>query len=225
MAAPFALTAARVKVRPLPFVFPSLSPNGEAGSKDPAYVLRSARSKDRAYVLTEKPGLKTGPTYGPDERELILRSSPPQVPRVKYQQMQVANVPQERRRAAMRVLVTAGLIAAGLSMAPIGLLAATGSQSSQKSTTKVSTPASHATTGVVKSIDDTTLVITKQGKKPSTPMTFVIDPSTQKQGTIEVGSSVSVRYHADGKTLIASAIAIQQPKPSTSHSSTPKKSS
>jgi len=124
----------------------------------------------------------------------------------------------------MRVLVTAGLIAAALSLAPIGLLAAPATQSSQKSTTKVSTPASHATTGVVKSIDDTTIVITKQGKKQSNPMTFVIDPSTQKEGSIQVGSSVSVRYHAEGKKLIASAIAIQQPK-SASHSSTPKKSS
>lgn len=124
----------------------------------------------------------------------------------------------------MRVLVTAGLIAAALSVAPIGLLAASDAQSSQKSTTKVSTPASHATTGVVKSIDDTSLVITKHGKKQSNAMTFVIDPSTQKEGTIQVGSPVSVRYHADGKKLIASAIAIQQPK-STSHSSTSKKSS
>jgi hypothetical protein len=125
----------------------------------------------------------------------------------------------------MRVLVTAGLIAAVLSMAPIGLLAATETQSSQKSATKVSTPASHATTGVVKSIDDTTLVITKHGKKETNAMTFVIDPSTHKEGSIEVGSSVSVRYHADGKKLIASAIAIQQPKQSASHSSTSKKSS
>jgi hypothetical protein len=123
----------------------------------------------------------------------------------------------------MRVLVTAGLIATVLSVAPIGLLAAPQTQSS-KSTTKVSTPASHATTGVVKSIDDTTLVITKHGKKESNPMTFVIDPSTQREGSIQVGSPVSVRYHADGKKLIASAIAIQQPKQSASHS-TSKKSS
>ena len=121
----------------------------------------------------------------------------------------------------MRVLVTAGLIAAALSVAPIGLLAAPQTQSS-KSTTKVSTPASHATTGVVKSIDDTTLVITKHGKKESNPMTFVIDPSTQREGSIQIGSPVSVRYHADGKKLIASAIAIQQPKPSASHSTSKK---
>jgi len=123
----------------------------------------------------------------------------------------------------MRVLVTAALIAATLSAAPIGLLAAPQTQSS-KSTTKASAPASHATTGVVKSIDDTTLVITKHGKKESNPMTFVIDPSTQREGSIQIGSPVSVRYHADGKKLIASAIAIQQPKQSASHS-TSKKSS
>jgi uncharacterized protein DUF5666 len=122
----------------------------------------------------------------------------------------------------MRVLITTGLIAA-LTAAPIGLLASPQTQSSKKSTTKASTPASHATTGVVKSIDDTTLVITKHGKQ-SSAMTFVIDPSTQREGSIQVGSSVSVRYHADGKKLIASAIAIQQPKQTASHSAAQKKS-
>jgi len=123
----------------------------------------------------------------------------------------------------MRSLMTTSMLVAALTAAPTGLLAATQSQSTQKSTTKVSTPASHATTGVVKSIDDTTLVITKHGKKPSA-MTFVIDPSTQREGSIQIGSPVSVRYHANGKKLIASAIAIEQPKQTAAHTATPKKS-
>lgn len=123
----------------------------------------------------------------------------------------------------MRILMTTCMLAVALTAAPGVLLAAPQTQSTHKSSTKVSTPASHATTGVVKSINETTLVITKHGSKTSA-MTFTLDPSTQREGSIEVGSPVSVRYHADGKKLIASAIAIQQPKPAAAHSSTPKKS-
>ena len=71
------------------------------------------------------------------------------------------------------------------------------------------TAAVHATKGVVKSVDSTTLVITKTaGKGPET--TFVLNASTQKQGDIAVGSSVDVRYHTEGKTKVASAVSVAQ---------------
>jgi hypothetical protein len=125
----------------------------------------------------------------------------------------------------MRILTTTCVLAIALTASPGVLLAAPQSHSTQKSATntKASTPASHATTGVVKSIDDNTLVITKKGKKTSA-MTFAIDQSTAREGSIEVGSPVSVRYHAEGKKLIASAIAIQHPKQTAAHTATPKKS-
>jgi hypothetical protein len=69
------------------------------------------------------------------------------------------------------------------------------------------TAAVHATKGVVKSVDATTLVITKTaGKGPET--TFVLNASTQKQGDISVGSSVDVRYHAEGKSKVATAVSV-----------------
>jgi len=72
------------------------------------------------------------------------------------------------------------------------------------------TAAVHATKGVVKSVDATTLVITKTaGKGPET--TFVLNASTQKQGDIAVGSPVDVRYHAEGKTRVATAVSVARP--------------
>ena len=64
--------------------------------------------------------------------------------------------------------------------------------------------ASHTTAGTVKSVSDTELVITKAGKD----QTFTVNASTDKKGTIEAGSKVSVHYTLDGKTMVATAISV-----------------
>ena len=90
------------------------------------------------------------------------------------------------------------------------------------STTKhVSTHAvpTHATKGMVKSIDANTLVITHKGK---TDMTFALNPATHLQGTVAVGTSVDVRYREDGKTYVATAVTAQPSKPQAVHTATPK---
>ena len=69
--------------------------------------------------------------------------------------------------------------------------------------------ASHSTSGTVKSIDSTTLVIT-HGKKD---MTFSVNSSTQKEGSVDTGSHVTVRYTMDGKNMVATAITGQAAKP------------
>jgi hypothetical protein len=79
-------------------------------------------------------------------------------------------------------------------------------QSTQKPAAASTKPAaSHSTNGVVKSVDATTLVISKSGKAAE-DMTFMLDPSTTKAGTIEPGANVSVRYHTDGKMNMATAV-------------------
>ena len=65
--------------------------------------------------------------------------------------------------------------------------------------------ATHSTTGTVKSIDSNTLVISKPGKKGG-DMTFTVNGSTQKDGTVGVGSNVTVRYQTEGKSMVATAI-------------------
>ncbi|MGE3512748.1 MAG: hypothetical protein AB7N65_28125 [Vicinamibacterales bacterium] len=63
----------------------------------------------------------------------------------------------------------------------------------------------HVTTGVVRSISKTEIVITHGGKSPK-DMTFTLDGSTARQGTAAVGTPVSVRYRVEGKTLVATAV-------------------
>jgi len=76
---------------------------------------------------------------------------------------------------------------------------------------KAATPAVHSTTGVVKSIDSSMLVITKvAGKGPET--SFVVNAATQRMGNLVPGAAVDVRYHAEGKDKIATAVTVQQPK-------------
>ncbi|RPJ73044.1 MAG: hypothetical protein EHM24_08535, partial [Acidobacteria bacterium] len=53
--------------------------------------------------------------------------------------------------------------------------------------------ANHSTSGVVKSITDSRLVITRKSQNKATAMTFTLNPSTAREGKLQVGSNVSVR--------------------------------
>ena len=72
-------------------------------------------------------------------------------------------------------------------------------------------PAAHATNGVVKSVDVTSLVITRPSGSVK-EMTFVLNTSTQTKGTVAVGSAVEVRYKTMGKDNVASAVTVQAKK-------------
>ena len=112
----------------------------------------------------------------------------------------------------MRKLIVAtvfGVIAA-LPASSLAMQTASAAKAPAKMTSKPAT-VNHVTEGTVKSIDTTSLVITKAGKKPE-DLTFVINPSTQHQGTAETGSMVTVRYHKDGTTNVATAIVAHKPK-------------
>ena len=69
----------------------------------------------------------------------------------------------------------------------------------------------HSTTGTVKSVDATSLVITRPSGSVK-EMTFALDSSTQKKGTVTVGASVQVRYKTEGKTNTATAVTVQTKK-------------
>jgi hypothetical protein len=91
------------------------------------------------------------------------------------------------------------------------------------STKHVSTHAvpTHATKGVVKSVDANTLVISHKGKTGG-DMTFALNPATHLQGSVAVGASVDVRYREDGKTYVATAVTAQPSKPQATHTAAPK---
>jgi hypothetical protein len=90
---------------------------------------------------------------------------------------------------------------------------------SEKATTKK--VASKTTSGTVKSVSDSQLVITKGSGKSAKDETFAVNASTTKTGTIETGSKVSVHYTTEGSTMTATAIAASAPK--AAKSSTKKK--
>ena len=103
-------------------------------------------------------------------------------------------------------------ILAGMLMAvPALALASQASKtpaSQSKPAAKAAAPATKATTGVVKSSDASSLVITK-GK---TDMTFVVNSSTQTKGDLKAGANVQVRYKTEGKQNIATAVTVQPKK-------------
>ena len=106
----------------------------------------------------------------------------------------------------MHRALSALVIVGALVMGPaIGLAAS----ESRASTRKAAATATHSTTGVVKSVDAMTLIITREGTQHG-EMTFVLEPATQREGAVDVGSHVSVRYRDNGKSHVATAITARQ---------------
>lgn len=111
----------------------------------------------------------------------------------------------------MRHTVTTGLLLTALAVA--GSSAASTPKKAATATPPAKTAAAapaatHAVRGVVKSIDASTLVITRSGHKAQL-LSFVLNPSTAREGSADVGSTVAVRYRNDGKALVATAVAVQ----------------
>ena len=105
-----------------------------------------------------------------------------------------------RHLARMFVLVGALAVAANAFAAP---------PQAGSASKKAATPASHSVKGTVKSMDNSSLVISR---KKGGDMTFAVDSATAKQGSPAVGSDVSVRYHTEGKTMMATAVTAQPVK-------------
>jgi hypothetical protein len=122
----------------------------------------------------------------------------------------------------MRQFMTALALVAACSMAVVTTIGAQAKPATK--TAAKSTMATHSTTGTVKSIDSNTLVISKPGKKGG-DMTFTVNGSTQKDGTVSVGSNVTVRYQNEGKTMVATAISERAGKAMASTKSTNKPAS
>ena len=70
----------------------------------------------------------------------------------------------------------------------------------------------HAASGVVKSIDATTLVIARTGRHHR-QIAFALDPDTHHDGPVKVGDTVQVRFRMEGGTRVATAIRVNPPAP------------
>jgi hypothetical protein len=111
------------------------------------------------------------------------------------------------RDIARTLVLVVGLAVAGNAFAAAPK--ATPANSAPQAAKKTSTAATHTVKGTVKSLDNSTLVLTP---KKGSEMTFALDTSTTKQGAPAVGSDVSVKYHTEGTTMMATAIAAQPAK-------------
>jgi len=130
----------------------------------------------------------------------------------------------------MRNLTKAIAIAAMLAF-PVASFAQTAPAASATKQTKSSSTkseksaskkvATKTTSGTVKSISDSQLVITKGSGKSAKDETFAVNASTTKTGTVETGSKVSVHYTTEGSAMTATAITASAPK--AAKSSTTKK--
>src|SRR4051812_40975524 len=118
----------------------------------------------------------------------------------------------------MKKMMQAAVVAAAVLAVPAMSLAAqtkpAGAPPAKSAATKTASAATHSAKGVVKSMDATTLVVTEKGKDVS----YVLDPSTKKEGDPGVGSNVTVMYKTEGTQHIATDV-----KASAAHASKPAK--
>ncbi|HEX5107486.1 MAG TPA: DUF5666 domain-containing protein [Vicinamibacterales bacterium] len=95
--------------------------------------------------------------------------------------------------------------------------------STAKSSTKAAksaSTASHSVSGVIKSIDATSMTLSR---KKGGDLTFALNPSTDRQGQLAVGSQVSVHYREDGSSHVATAVVAQAAKNTASSTTKAKK--
>ena len=109
-----------------------------------------------------------------------------------------------------KTLLTAGFAAVLMAIPMLSLAASTQGAPAAKHTSTA--PATHATRGVVKSVDDSTLVISHKNGSKEEDMTFALNASTKREGTLAVGAPVSVRYHDAGSSKVATAVTVQSTK-------------
>jgi hypothetical protein len=115
----------------------------------------------------------------------------------------------------MRKFMKAASLVAVLALVPAVGFAQAAKKSAAPS--KKMAVSAHTTTGTVKSVSDSSLVISKGGKD----QTFVVNSTTEKKGTVEAGAHVSVHYTMDGTNMVATAITASPAKKAAAKS--PKK--
>jgi hypothetical protein len=110
----------------------------------------------------------------------------------------------------VRVLVASLLVTPAASPLPRG----GGPEWPASLSTQGSSPtvATHATKGVVKSIDSTSLVIIRSTRRAK-EQTFAIDDSTRQVGRVTIGATVEIRYRSEDGRRLATVVSVQEAKP------------
>lgn len=113
-----------------------------------------------------------------------------------------------RHNAEMRVIQKCAVFAGAVLLTLWPTLAAAAPQTTSARNTpapQTAKDATHATNGIVTSMNATTLVIAKSTTSTKT-QTFALTPATAKKGDLKVGVRVEVRYRAEGAKNIATAV-------------------
>jgi hypothetical protein len=122
-----------------------------------------------------------------------------------------------RRQYNMRNLMKAAVVAVALAF-PAAAFAqgATAAPAQKKSASasakKAAAVASHTTSGTVKSVSDSSLVISKGTGEKATDETFTVNASTKKTGDVKEGAKVTVAYTTEGGANTATSIKAAAPK-------------
>jgi hypothetical protein len=107
----------------------------------------------------------------------------------------------------MRPIRAAAIVIGLLTTLPAFCLAGT----SQADGMTRSLDAVHATKGVVKFVDANKVVITRS-RQYGRELTFVLNPSTERVGNVQVGSTVDIRYRTEAKQQVATAVTVVRAK-------------
>ena len=118
----------------------------------------------------------------------------------------------------MKITTKTLALLGALALVPALALAQAKTPPAAKAPAKTAAPAAakpaatHATNGVIKSADATSLVITKTAKDTKTT-TFVLNSATVTKGALTPGARVEIRYRAEGAQHVATAVTATIPKP------------
>lgn len=72
--------------------------------------------------------------------------------------------------------------------------------------------ANHTARGAVKFVDSSTLVIHQISPYSGHNMTFIMRPSTEREGDLKVGSTVTVRYENEPDHKVATVVEVDHAK-------------
>ena len=125
----------------------------------------------------------------------------------------------------MRMFTKAAILVAALAIPAAtfaqGTTAPAAKKSSAAKETGKAAVASHTTHGTVKSVSDSSLVISAGTGKAAKDETFTVNASTKKTGDVKDGAKVTVAYTTEGGTMTATSIKAAAPK--AAHTSAKKK--
>jgi hypothetical protein len=101
---------------------------------------------------------------------------------------------------------SAAIVLGAILAVPVVGLAAPRAIPAADKTAKSTSTKTHSVRGVVKSVDPTTLVIERGSGKNKKDMTFAMDGATHRNGEINVGSTVAVRYKTEASKVMALSV-------------------